>query len=51
MKSLEIIIGQIKAAEGVTESLKATDPMVWVGVMNSIRNRAEGIVKDEIIYN
>lgn len=38
---LELIIEQIKAAEGETESMKATDQMAWVGVMNGIRNRAE----------
>lgn len=47
---LELIIEQMKAAEGVTEDLKATDQMAWVGSMNSIRNRAEEIVLREIIY-
>lgn len=48
---LELTIEQIKAAEGVTENMKSTDQMAWVGVMNSIRNRAEEIVKSELIYN
>jgi len=39
----------MKAAEGVTEAMKATDQMAWVGAMNSIRNRAEEIVLREII--
>lgn len=47
---LELIIEQMKVAEGVTEDLKATDQMVWVGAMNSIRNRAEEIVLTELIY-
>lgn len=47
---LEFIISQMKAAEGVTEDLKAADQMVWVGAMNSIRNRAEEIVLTELIY-
>ena len=47
---LELIIEQMKAAEGVTEELKAADQMVWVGSMNSIRNRAEEIILREIIY-
>lgn len=34
----------MKAAEGVTEELKASDQMAWVRAMNSIRNRAEEIV-------
>ena len=48
---LEVIIEQMKASEGVTEELKATDQMAWVGAMNNIRNRAEEIIKNEMIYN
>ena len=48
---LELIIEQMKVSEGVTEDLKAADPMVWVGAMNSIRNRAEEIVLTELIYS
>ena len=48
---LELIIEQMKATEGVTESMKATDQMAWVGAMNNIRNRTEEIVKSELIYN
>ena len=47
---LEVIIQQMKEKEGVTEELKARDQMAWVGAMNSIRNRAEEIVRSEIIY-
>ena len=47
---LELIIEQMKAAEGVAEDLKATDQMAWVGAMNSIRNRAEEIILREMIY-
>ena len=47
---LELIIEQMKAAEGVTEGMKASDQMAWVGAMNSIRNRAEEIVLHEMIY-
>ena len=48
---LELIIEQMKAAEGVTEDMKQHDQMAWVGAMNSIRNRAEEIIKSELIYN
>ena len=41
---------QMKQAEGVTKQLKATDQMAWVSAMNSIRNRAEEAILDEIIY-
>ena len=46
-RHLELIIEQTKAADGVTENLKQHDQMAWVGAMNSIRNRAEEIVKSE----
>ena len=47
---LELIIEQMKAAEGVTEHMKQHDQMTWVGAMNNIRNRAEGIILREMIY-
>ena len=47
---LELIIEQMKVAEGVTEELKAASQMTWVGAMNSIRNRAEEVILREMIY-
>ena len=47
---LERMIEQLKKAEGVTEELKAADPMAWVGAMNNIRARAEEIVRKELIF-
>ena len=47
---LERMIDQMKMAEGVTEELKAADPMAWVGAMNNIRNRAEEIILRKLIY-
>lgn len=47
---LSLIIKQMKVSEGVTEELKAADQMAWVGAMNSIRNRAEEIIRSEMIY-
>ena len=47
---LELIIEQMKAAEGVTEGMKQHDQMAWVGAMYSIRNRAEEIILREMIY-
>ena len=40
----------MKEAEGITEELKAHDQMAWVRAMNSIRNRAEEIIRSEMIY-
>ena len=48
---LERMIDQIKVTEGVTEELKAADPMAWVGSMNNIRARAEELIREELIYN
>ena len=45
-----LIIRQISAAEGVTEDLKHRSQWEWVRVMNSIVNRAEEIIKRELIY-
>lgn len=45
----ERLVKQMAVAEGITEQLKATDQMAWVGKMNSIRNRATEIVNSEII--
>ena len=47
---LSLIIEQAKASEGVTEDLKAADQMAWVRAMNSIRNRAEEIILNELVY-
>ena len=47
---LSLIIDQLKVSEGVTEELKAANQMSWVGAMNSIRNRAEEIIRHEMIY-
>ena len=49
-EQLDLIIRQMARAEGVTEQLKAENPLEWVRGMNSIRNRAEEIVSDELIY-
>ena len=47
---LSLIVEHMKASEGMTEKLKATDQMAWVAAMNSIRNRAEEIILRELIY-
>lgn len=47
---LELLIRQMAEREGVTEALKARDQMAWVAAMNSIKNRAEEIVLNDLIY-
>ena len=44
------LVEQMADREGVTEHLKATNQMAWVGAMNNIRNRATEIVNTELIY-
>lgn len=44
------LIKQLKTQERITETLKATNQMEWVQQMNNIRNRAEEIVYQELIY-
>ena len=47
---LEALVRQYAKAEDVTESLKRTDQLGWVQRMDNIRNRAEEVVLNEIIY-
>ena len=49
-EQLDLIIEHMKAAEGVTEELKARNQLECVGRMNNIRNRAEEIIRSEITY-
>ena len=46
---METLVKQMAALEGVTEDLKRSDQMAWVGRMNNIRNRADEIVRAELI--
>ena len=48
---METLIVQLKTAEGITEALKATDPVGWIQRMNNISARAEEIIREELIYN
>lgn len=47
---VEHLICQMAEREGITEELKASAQLEWVGRMNNIRNRAEEIVLNEIVY-
>lgn len=49
-EQLALTIRQMQEVEGVTEALKAADQLEWVRRMNSIRNRAEEIIKTELIF-
>lgn len=41
---------ELAEKEGITEQLKSTDQMKWVGKMNVIRNAATEIINRELIY-
>ena len=45
-----LIVRQMAQAEGITEEMKARDPVRWVQAMNSIRSRAEEIIQAEMLY-
>ena len=49
-EQLALTVRQMQEAEGVTEALKAADQLEWVRRMNGIRNRAEEIIKSELIF-
>lgn len=44
------LISQLARQEGITEQLKAENQMEWVAQMNNIRNRADEIVLNDLIY-
>lgn len=47
---MELLVRQMAEVQGVTEKLKASNQMEWIGRMNNIRNAAEEIVRSELIY-
>ena len=47
---LELLVAQMAEKEGINEQLKTQDQLSWVGAMSCIRNRAEEIVLNELIY-
>ena len=47
---LDVLVLSMKQTQGITEELKARNPMAWVGAMNNIRSAAEEILFAEVIY-
>ena len=47
---VDIIIEQLKQQSNLTEKMKNTNQLYWVGMMNSLKNTAEEIVLNELIY-
>ena len=46
----DVLVKQLAKQEGVTEQLKAEDQLLWVKKINGIRERAEEMVREEMIY-
>lgn len=49
-KRMELFVEQMKAGAGITEELKVSDQMKWVGLMNNVWSAAEEAVIRELIY-
>ena len=47
---MDILVRQMMERQGITEELKARNQMEWVRAVNGIRNMAEEIVLNELIY-
>ena len=50
-RRLEQMMPVLMQSAGVTEALKASDPLTWVGLMNSCKAQAEEIILNELVYN
>ena len=48
---LSMMMPELMKSAGVTEQMKASDPMKWTGLMNSLKAQAEEIILNELIYN
>ena len=49
-RRLEQMMPKLMQSAGVTEAMKASDPMKWVGLMNSLKAQAEEVILTELIY-
>ena len=49
-KRIDIIIEELKQQNNLTEEMKNTNQLYWVGMMNNFKNEAEEIVLKELIY-
>ena len=48
-RRMDIIMEGLVKKQGITEALKARDPMAWVGAMNNCKAQAEEIIYTELI--
>ena len=47
---MDAMLPRMMEAAGVTEELKARDPMRWVGLMNTMKAQIEGVIHSELIW-
>ena len=47
---MERMNSRMAEAEGINEQLKASDQLGWISRMNSIHQRAEEIILDELVF-
>ena len=50
-RRLERMMPELMKLNGVTEGLKAKDPMKWVGLMNNLKAQAEETILAELVFN
>ena len=50
-RRLEQMMPELMKSAGVTENLKASDPLRWVGLMNTLKAQAEETILNELVYN
>ncbi|MBC8585456.1 TnpV protein [Youxingia wuxianensis] len=48
---LERMMPELMKSAGVTEELKASDPMKWAGLMNTLRAQAEEVILAELVFS
>ena len=50
-RRLEQMMTELMKRNGVTEELKASDPMMWTGLMNNLKHQAEEVILAELIHS
>ena len=48
---MDAMLPRMMEAAGVTEELKARDPMRWVGLMNTLKAQVEEVILAELIFD
>lgn len=51
LSRMDQMVAQMAKTEGVTEELKASDPMKWAGLMNTLKAQAEEVILAELVFS